>query len=71
MSVLVDGALFAGGFGQEEGAPVGDAAHDAARREHDVAGRFGDFFDLGDATVGADLKDGLAPWIARGGVRCW
>jgi len=55
VALAVDGALLARRLGQQEGAPVGDAAHDAAGGEDDVAGRFGDFFDLGDAAVWADL----------------
>lgn len=42
MALAVDGALFASGFGEEEGAPVGDAADDAAGGENDVAGCLSD-----------------------------
>ena len=42
MALVVDGALFAGGFGKEEGAPVGDSSDDAAGGEDDVAGCFCD-----------------------------
>ena len=42
VALVVDGALLAGGFREEEGAPVGDAADDATGGEDDVAGCFGD-----------------------------
>ena len=42
MARVVDGALFAGRFREEKGAPVGDSSDDAAGREDDVACCFGD-----------------------------
>ena len=38
VSLVVFGALFAGGLGEQEGAPVANAADDTARGEDDVAG---------------------------------
>lgn len=38
MSLVVSGALFAGGLREQEGAPVADAAHDAARGQDNIAG---------------------------------
>jgi hypothetical protein len=42
VALVVFGALFSRGFGEEEGAPVADAAYDAAGGEDDVAGCAGD-----------------------------
>ena len=39
---VVGGLQLPRGLGQEEGAPVGDAAHDAVLLEDDLAGGFGD-----------------------------
>ena len=42
VALAVDGSLLSGGFGEEEGSPIGDAADDAAGAEDNVAGCFGD-----------------------------
>lgn len=55
VALVVGGALFAGGLGEEKSAPVGDAADDAAGGQDEGAGGSGDFFDLGYGAVWADL----------------
>lgn len=55
VALVVCGALFAGGLGEEESAPVGDAADDTAGGQDEGAGGSGDFFDLGYGAVWADL----------------
>ena len=42
VALVVGGACFARGFGEQEGAPVGDAADDTAGGEDDVACCAGD-----------------------------
>jgi hypothetical protein len=42
VAVVVCGLQFSGWTGEQEGAPVGDAAHDAALVEDDFACGFGD-----------------------------
>ena len=42
MALVVDGALFARRFREEEGAPVGDSSDDTTGGEDNVAGCFGD-----------------------------
>ena len=55
VALVVCGALFAGRLGQEESAPVGDAADDTAGGQDKGAGGSGDFFDLGYGAVWANL----------------
>lgn len=71
LALVVRRALLARGLGQEEGAPVGEAADDAAGGEDERAGGAGDFFDLGEGAMGADLVRLLVlglfcAWHARG-----
>jgi hypothetical protein len=42
VAVVVCGLQFFRGLGEEESAPVGDAAHDAALVENDFSSSFGD-----------------------------
>ena len=54
MALVVFGALFSRRFGEEEGAPVADAAYDAAGGEYDVSGCAGD---------SRGLLEGVGGWV--------
>jgi hypothetical protein len=53
--LVVFGALFAGRFGEQEGAPVADATDDAAGGKDDVAGCARD--------SGLELVSWVAVWV--------
>ena len=61
MSLVVFGALFSGGFGEEEGSPVSYAADYAAGGEDYVTGCSGDSV----GTLGCGCVEGK--WVDEGG----
>lgn len=64
--MVLHSASFSSRMRQEKGAPVGNSTDDAAGGEHGAAGRGGDFFDLGEWTVGSDLSSFERRRLARG-----
>nr|POF13708.1 putative glycine cleavage system h protein, mitochondrial [Quercus suber] len=71
VALVVDGTLLARRLGQQERAPVRDAAHHAARAQHDVARAARDVLDLVDVASGPDLlrdeleRDGVINFFAK------